>query len=277
MYFFMSDFLQLELEDLRIKEEELKQIIKSHAPDNNEISTVKKRIIELESKLYTEKEMLLRKEVEFKTYELASLEAKSVIEVLSEDKDSLCNQVKTISASLEFLRSSCKSAKAVVNEYQQKLKDAEDEGALRDYLITILRKKEERAKIVEDRIKNTVSQIEEVENDLNKINEDLQKKETVHREMLVQLKQVKSELMELRDIHACTEKENKAAQSQMKSLKEANNQERQQKYFELKSQLVEIQEKIESMVFKQLLGIKYDAIRKELDTERESLSQLLSL
>ena len=63
----------------------------------------------------------------------------------------------------------------------------------------------------------------------------------------------------------------------MKSLKEANNQERQQKYFELKSQLVEIQKKIESIVFKQLLEIKYDAIRKELDTERESLSQLLSI
>ena len=140
-----------------------------------------------------------------------------------------------------------------------------------------MRKKEERAKLAEDRIKNAVSQIEEVENDLNKINEDLQKKGAVHREMLVQLKQVKSELIELRDIHACTEKENKAAQSQMKSLKEANNQERQQKYFELKSQLVEIQKKIESIVFKQLLEIKYDAIRKELDTERESLSQLLSI
>jgi hypothetical protein len=147
-----------------------------------------------------------------------------------------------------------------------------------------LAKKEERAKAAEAKVKYTVTQLDETKEYLKKIKEDLITKEAALREISVQIVKAKLVIMELRDVHALTDREIKLAHSQMNSLMQANIQ----TCFEHKRQLLEIQRRIESLEyerklesekneFQRLLEIKFDVEMKELDTEREFKSQLLSL
>lgn len=277
----------MELDELRGKEEELKEMISSRTLDYDEISSLKKRIIELESQYSTEKEILLSKEGVGKSYELKVRQAQSVVETFTEEKDSLRNHVTKTSAVLELVRSSRESTEIGIGEFKRKLEDAKDNELSRDYVLAILARKEERATDAEAKFNYTVFQLEKAENELKNTEEALKTKEAVHQEALVQWERVKSELVELRDVHAFTDQEIKLAQSRLNSLRQVNNQESIIKHFERKSQLVEIQHKIEALEheeklesqrkeFKRLHEIKFDVITKELDAERKSTIQLLS-
>jgi chromosome segregation ATPase len=277
----------LELDDLRVKEVELKKMLIPYQLDYDEISSVQKRITELESRHSAEKEMLFDKEGVVKSFELKVVQSQCVVEAFAEERDSLLNHMKEAGAAVELARSSCDSTEMGVNEIKRKLEESKDD-VVKNYLLTILAKKEERAKDAEAKAKYTVSQLEEAGKDLKKTEEDLKSKEAVHHEMLLQGEKLKSELMALHDTCNSTDKEVKRAHSQLESLLQGNNLENFCKYFELKEQLLEIQCKIECSEherklekerkeFQQSLEIKLVLKKKDLDTEREKRSQMLSL
>ncbi|XP_046445799.1 ankyrin repeat domain-containing protein 26-like isoform X2 [Daphnia pulex] len=283
----MLDFSTLELDDLRVKEVELKTMLIPYQLDYDEISSVQKRITELESRHSAEKEMLFDKEGVVKSFELKVVQSQCVVEAFAEERDSLRNHIKEAGAAVELARSSCDSTEMGVNEIKRKLEESKDE-VVKNYLITILAKKEERAKDAEAKAKYTVSQLEEAEKDLKKTEGDLKSKEAVHHEMLLQGEKLKSELMALHDTCNSTDEEVKRAHSQLESLLQGNNLENFCKYFELKEQLLEIQCKIECseherklekerLEFQQSLEIKLVLKKKDLDAEREKRSQMLSL
>ncbi|XP_046635028.1 ankyrin repeat domain-containing protein 26-like isoform X4 [Daphnia pulicaria] len=283
----MLDFSTLELDDLRVKEVELKKMLIPYQLDYDEISSVQKRITELESRHSAEKEMLFDKEGVVKSFELKVVQSQCVVEAFAEERDSLLNHIKEAGAAVELARSSCDSTEMGVNEIKRKLEESKDD-VVKNYLLTILAKKEERAKDAEAKAKYTVSQLEEAGKDLKKTEEDLKSKEAVHHEMLLQGEKLKSELMALHDTCNSTDKEVKRAHSQLESLLQGNNLENFCKYFELKEQLLEIQCKIECSEherklekerkeFQQSLEIKLVLKKKDLDTEREKRSQMLSL
>lgn len=277
----------MELDDLRVKEEELKEMLIPYKLDYDEISSVQKRITELESRHSAEKEILFDKEGVVKSFELKILQSQCVVEAFAEERDSLRIHIKEAGASVELARLSCDSTEVGVNEIKRKLEESKDE-VVKDYLLSILTKKIERAKDAEAKAKYIVSQLEEAEKDLKKTEGDLKSKEAFHHEMLLQGEKLKSELMALHDICNSTNEEIKRAHSQLKSLQQGNNLESLGKYFEFKEQLLEIQCKIECSEherklererkeFQQSLKIKLVMKKKELDAERESRSQMLSL
>ena len=258
----------MSLERLREKETELNGLIRSLTcePDSDAIaaSNAHKRISELTSQRAADLETVTEKKAMVEGLNVKIARLLTVVNAFKKERDSLEAHVKSCDDDFERTRKSLNDLEEQIIAIQRKLAASKDPDLVT--LLTLsLKSIEKRATTSRADVTRSVVVFKDAQEDYQKIEEELRKKEAEHKKLLEQSEKEKSELdilLREREMEKCSHEREIALHNSQLSTLEQKKKEKIVKIFDIE---------------KQLLGIEYQKKMMELDAKQKSMCNMLSI